>query len=321
MVNEMVELRWNAVLKEWVVIAGHRINRPNLPSKNECPFCPNANELKNLGEWKYISLPNKFPSLSSDPPKPDIEGDDIFKVAPALGECEVVLYTPEHDIKLENLSIDHITGLISYWAKRYKEIGEKKHIDYVLIFENRGRDVGVSLDHPHGQIYSFSFIPSNIKKELNTSKEFFKKNKNCIFCTIIKKEQEFKKRIIIENDNFTCFIPFSATWPYGVHIYSKKHVQNLNQLSQSERKDLAIILKSILIKLNNFFNGKHSFEMIFHQEPTDGENYDYYHFHIEFYVINRGIDKIKYLGGCELGSGTFINPISPEYAAETLRNS
>ena len=318
---KMVELRWNPVLKEWIIIAGHRTNRPNLPSKDKCPFCSNADELKNLGEWNYISLPNKFPSLSKDPPKPDLEGDELFKVAPALGECEVVLYTPEHDTKLEHLSIDHIIGLISYWAKRYKEIGEKKEINYVLIFENRGRDVGVSLDHPHGQIYSFSFIPSKLKRELNASSEFFEKNNKCLFCTILDKEQEFKKRIIIENDSFTCFIPFFATWPYGPHIYPKKHLQNINELSQSEKKDLASILKLILIKLNNLFHGKHSFEMIFHQEPTDGNDYNYYHFHIEFYVINRAIDKIKYLGGCELGGGTFINSISPEDAAESLRNS
>ena len=315
----MVELRWNAILKEWVVIAGHRTKRPNLPSKNECPFCPNAEELKDLKDWKYLSLPNKFPSLMESPPKPDLEGDDLYQVKPALGECEVILYTPEHDTKLEKLPLDHISGLISFWGERYKEIGEKTHINYVLIFENRGRDVGVSLDHPHGQIYSFSFIPSKIQKELISSKEHFDTNQKCLFCEIIEKEQKFKKRIIIENDSFICFIPFYATWPYGPHVYPKNHLLNINNLSQTEKNDLASILKILLKKINKLFDGKFSYEMIFHQEPTDGNDYTYYHFHIEFYVINRAKDKIKYLGGCELGSGTFINPVSPEEAAEILR--
>ncbi|NHI92751.1 MAG: galactose-1-phosphate uridylyltransferase [Candidatus Lokiarchaeota archaeon] len=316
----MVELRWNAILKEWVVVAGHRMKRPNLPSEIECPFCPKSNELKNIEDWKYLNLPNKFPSLMEDPPEPDLDDDDINKVKPAFGRCEVVLYSPEHNVKLEQLPNEHVSGLFSFLGDRYKKIGENKNINYVLIFENRGRDVGVSLDHPHGQIYSFSFIPPVILKELNSSKEFFEEYNKCLFCTILKKEQDFKKRIILENDSFICFMPHYATWPFGPHIYPKNHIQNINQMTQEERENLAKILKEILNKISRFFNGKHSFEMIFHQEPTDGNSYPYYHFHIEFYVINRAQDKIKYLGGCELGSGIFINPVSPEDAAIMLKN-
>ncbi|MHA1786511.1 MAG: galactose-1-phosphate uridylyltransferase [Candidatus Helarchaeota archaeon] len=317
----MVELRWNPIYEEWVIVASHRKNRPNLPSKKQCPFCPDAEELKNLGDWKYLSLPNKFPSLMESPPLPEVEGNELFKVKPALGECEVILYTPKHHERLELLSDSHVLGLISFWADRFIKIGKKTHIKYVLIFENRGRDVGVSLDHPHGQIYSFSFIPTNILRELKSSAEFKKNKKKCLFCSIIEKEINFGKRIVIENDCFVCFIPFYATWPFGPHIYSKRHLQSLADLNENEKLKLAIMLKKLLNKLNKIFDGKHSFQMILHQEPTDGKDHSYYHFHIEFYVINRAINKLKYLGGCELGSGTFVNPIAPEEAAEILRNA
>jgi len=316
----LVELRWNPVFKEWVIVASHRTKRPNLPTKSKCPFCPGAEELKDLKDWKYVNLPNKFPSLLLSPPEPDLKNDGIYQVMPALGYCEIILYSPHHDEKLEEQSIDHISGLIGFWAKRYQEIGNIDGIEYVLIFENRGRDVGVSLDHPHGQIYSFSFIPSNIKRELDASRRHKKKNNECLFCNIIEKEQKFNKRVILENDNFISFIPFYGTWSYGPHIYPKRHVQNITQLDDNEKKDLAMMLKETLIKFNKLFEENLSFEMIFHQEPTDGRDYPHYHFHIEFYVVNRAKDKIKYLGGCELGSGTFINPISPEDAADTLRN-
>ena len=156
----MVELRWNPILEEWIIVAGHRKDRPTLPKKDHCPFCLDAHELKDLKAWKYLNLPNKFPSLSVSPPEPDLEGDELFQVKRGLGLCEVILYTPDHETKLESLSLGHVSGLISFWGQRYKEIGSLKEIKYVLIFENRGHDVGVSLDHPHGQIYSFSFIPS-----------------------------------------------------------------------------------------------------------------------------------------------------------------
>ena len=313
----MNELRWNPILREWIIVAGHRQARPQLP-EDFCPFCPGAPEVPNAN-WKVMYLPNKFASLRIDAPSPN-SGDSIYQIKPAKGICEIILYTPEHNTTLGELPVDHIHTLIDFWAERYQKIGENEFIKYVLIFENRGREIGVSLDHPHGQIYSFGFIPPKPQMELNSSKDYFEKNKSCLFCEIAKKEMAAKSRIVIENSDMICFVPFFATWPYGVHIYPKRHVQSLLELTESERHSLAEILKKILLKYDKLFDMLLPYEMIFHQKPTDGKDYPYYHFHIEFYIIHRAKNKIKYLGGCEQGAGVFVNPITPEQIAEELRN-
>ncbi|MHA1378023.1 MAG: galactose-1-phosphate uridylyltransferase [Candidatus Helarchaeota archaeon] len=313
----MPELRWNPVLKEWVIVAAYRQKRPQLP-ENFCPFCPGAPEIPSA-DWTVKFLPNKYASLRMDPPEPDLKNHPLYQVRPNKGQCEIILYAPEHNTTLGALPVEHIHTLVDFWAERYEKIGSQNFIKYVLIFENRGREIGVSLDHPHGQIYSFGFIPPKPQLELDNSYEYFNRNKKCLFCDILDKELNDKKRIVIENPNFVCFVPFFATWPYGVHIYPKRHVQSLLELTEKEKRDLAEILKAILLKYDKLFDMLLPYEMIFHQEPTDGKKYPHYHFHIEFYIIHRAKNKIKFLGGCEQGAGVFVNPIPPEKTAEELR--
>jgi len=135
----------------------------------------------------------------------------------------------------------------------------------------------------------------------------------------LEKELNDQSRIVIENSHIVCFVPFYATWPYGVHIFPKRHVQSLLDLNNDERKSLAAVLKEILLKYDKLFDMHLPYEMIFHQKPTDDNDYPYYHFHIEFYIIHRAKNKIKYLGGCEQGAGVFVNPIPPEKIAQELK--
>jgi UDPglucose--hexose-1-phosphate uridylyltransferase len=313
----MGELRWNPILQEWVIIASHRQKRPVLPKTEECPFCPGAPEV--AGKWRVLHLPNKFPALMESPPGPDVKSDDIYQVKPAKGVCEVLLYTPDHNTTFYQLDLNHIIAIIDMWTSRYKELGAQKDIDYVLIFENRGREIGVTLDHPHGQLYAFSFIPSKIEIELNSAKHYMEKRKQCLFCNIIEKEKADGRRIVFDTPSFIAFIPFFATWPYGVHIYSTRHLQNLLDLTEPEKKDFATILKIIRAKYDALFGFKLPYVMVFHQSPTTKEDYSYYHFHIEFYPIHRAQDKVKYLAGVELGTNAFINPSNPEEKAKELR--
>ncbi len=313
----MGELRWNPILREWVIIAAHQTQRPVLPDLKECPFCPGAAEVE--GSWRVLHLPNKFPALMLDPPKPDIDPIDFYQVKPAKGTCEVLLYTKDHNTEFHQLDLDHICEIIDMWADRYKELGARKDIKYVFIFENRGRAIGVSLDHPHGQLYAFPFVPSKIQVELNNAKQYMEKRKECLFCNILQKEKEDGRRIIYENESFTAFIPFFATWPYGVHIYPTRHFQNLLQLTDAEKKDFGSILKLIRLKYDALFGIKLPYVMAFYQNPTDTD-YSYHHFRVEFYPISRGKDKIKYLAGVELGTNTFINPTNPEEKAKEFRD-
>lgn len=315
----MSQLRWNPLLKEWVIINPRRKSRPNLPSKITCPFCPGAPEVGPSADWKVLAIPNKFPSLGHPDETASSDGA-LMKMRPGIGRCEVVIYTPSHETLLSSLELSLIEKIVEKWTERFRELGNLDEISYVLIFENKGRFIGVSLDHPHCQIYAFPFIPPVIERELKNAKEYGEAEGSCIFCDQINRELEEKARIVIENEEFLCFMPFYATWPYGTHIYPKKHVQSLLEFTPSMNTAFASIIKQVLAKYDKLFGEKLAYEMILHQAPTDGNEYLYYHFHVEIYVQNRGKDKMKYLGGCEQGGGVFVNPALPEETAKELRN-
>jgi UDPglucose--hexose-1-phosphate uridylyltransferase len=318
MVVKMAELRWNPILQEWVVVAAQQGKRPVLPVEKDCPFCPGKPET-GTGNWSVLHLPNKFPALMENPPKPDIESDEFYQVKPSKGACEVLLYSPKHDTTFQQLGVDHICKIVEMWVDRTRELGAIKEIEYVFIFENTGREIGVSLDHPHGQLYAFPFIPRKIRRELDSAKQFMEKRKKCLFCNILEKEKADGRRIVLENSSFTAFIPFFATWPYGLHLYPNRHLQSLLDFTESEKRDLASILKTIRTIYDNLFGFRLPHMMAFHQSPTDKAKHPYYHFHVEFYPVHRAKDKIKYLAGVEVGTDTFLNPTNPEEKAKELR--
>ena len=314
-----MELRWDPLLREWIIVSDIRWRRPLLP-KDFCPFCPGSEEVPKSG-WTVLSLPNKFPSLRSDAPPPNIKSDKLYRVRPAKGVCEVIVYTPKHDATLADLDVKNIRAVIDLWTNRFEDLGKRDYVKYVFIFENKGRIIGVTLDHPHGQIYAFPFIPPLIKRELDSSKRYWKRTGKCLFCTIIEKERAEAVRIVCENEDFICFLPFFAHLPYGVHIYPLRHVGALTDLTDREKDSLASILKKILRKFDNLFNMSFPYRMVLHQRPTDGKSYPYYHFHIEFYPPYREKDKIKHLGGVETGAGTMTFDYTPELKAKELRES
>lgn len=314
----MSELRWNPILEEWVIVATHRQHRTHLPKTEDCPLCPGVSEIPE--DFEIACFENRFPSLRKDPDEPEIEGDEFYRVRKAQGICEIVVYTPEHEGTLTDPSIQKIYNLIRVWKDRYEELGSREFIDYVFIFENKGEVIGVTLHHPHGQIYAYPFIPPKIRTELNASLKYYKKhNSRCLFCEILKKEREYKKRIVAENESFTAFIPFFARYTYEVHIYPNQHLRSIAEFDDTTQQDLAKVLKNVLVKFDNLFNFSFPYIMVMHQEPTTGEKYDHYHFHIEFYPPYRDKNKMKYLAGCELGAGTFINDTLPEEKAKELR--
>jgi len=313
----MSELRWNPILEEWVITATHRQKRPQLPDANACPLCPGVLEIPR--DYEIVAFENRFPSLQRNPPPPSIEGDDLYKVREIKGICEVVVYSSKHEGSLAEQNLQDIYNLVRVWKDRYEELGAHDFIDYVFIFENKGKVIGVTLSHPHGQIYAFSYIPPKIQKELDSSRKYKEKNGRCLFCDILKKEKDDGRRLVTENDSFTALIPFYARYPYEVHIYAKKHLLSMAEFDDAHQKDFAEILKIVLMKFDNLFGFSFPYMMVMHQKPTDGKDHSYFHFHVEFYPPHRSKDKIKYLAGCESGAGTFINGIAAEEAAKELR--
>jgi len=312
-----------------VAVATKRQDRTFHPPKDFCPLCPTKNDkIKTeipASNYDIVIFENKFPTFSENPDSVDnkklnIGSDFQYELKESRGICEVVCYTPNHNMYLEDLPLEKINNLINVWKDRYLVLGGKKFIKYILIFENKGKEIGVTLSHPHGQIYAFSYIPPIILEELRSSKNFYLKNKKCIHCRIIERELRNRIRIITSNKDFIAFIPFYARWPYEVHIYPLRHLESLCQLNDREINSLSSVIKELISKYNKLFNFRMPYVMVIHQKPTDNRSYDYYHFHFEFYPPYRTKDRLKYLAGCELGAGTFLNDTLPEEKAEELRD-
>jgi UDPglucose--hexose-1-phosphate uridylyltransferase len=322
----MSELRWNPLLGEWVITATHRQDRTFLPPKDYCPLCPTKpgaypTEVPSE-DYEIVVFDNKFPSLRHPAPEPAVEGSELYRVAPADGVCEVVLYTPRHEGSLVEEPVEGIRNLIEVWTDRYLELGAEEYVDYVFIFENKGKEIGVTIDHPHGQIYAYPFIPPIIAKELANSKQHYENTGSCLICDILAEERKDGRRLVTENESFTAVIPFYARYPYEVHVISRKHRSNMAELGDEERWDLARILKTVMLKYDNLWHKSMPYMMVMHQSPTDGNNYsEFYHFHIEFYPPYRTENKLKYLAGSESGAGVFINDTLAEEKAEELRNT
>ena len=315
----MAELRYHPLTKDWVMIASHRQGRPQMP-KDYCPFCPGSGKVPD--HFDVYEYDNDFPALSQDPPEPDPVATAFYKTAPAYGKCEVILYSPEHTVTLPELPVEHIAKLVDLWVERFEAMKADPKIKYVFIFENRGELVGVTMPHPHGQMYGYSFVPKKLELELSSAKEHYEETGRCIFCDMLHEEQEASQRIIFENEHFSVFLPFFCEYPYGVYIMSKRHVGTIDQFTEEERVSLAATLKETAGMLDSLFGFKFPYMMCMHNAPVNGEDTsDYYHFHIEFFPPMRSADKQKFNASSETGAWAHCNPTAPEEKAAELREA
>lgn len=319
----MSELRYNPLTGEWVATATHRQDRTFLPPPDFCPLCPTKpggfpTEVPEP-DYDIVSFENRFPSLKTHPEVPAIEPEGIYRVRPSQGVCEVVLYSPVHTTSLAAEPVERIYKLIRVWRQRFADLGALDFVKYVFIFENKGEAVGVTLHHPHGQIYAYPFIPPKIENELERSAAHFEENGTCVMCDILDLEKRSGKRILAENDHFAAYIPFFAGYPYETHITSKRHLQAFTDMNDGEMRGLAEVMKQVLAGFDELFQRSFPYIMSIHQRPSDGGDYGHYHFHIEFYPPMRTAEKLKFLAGSEAGAGMFINDTLPEIKAEELR--
>ena len=313
----MAELRWHPLTQDWVMIASHRQARPQMP-KDWCPFCPGSGKVPET--YEVYEYDNDFPALSQNPPVPDDVANDFFQTAPAYGKCEVILYSPGHTITLPELPDDHVEKLVGLWQERFQALRADGKIKYVFIFENRGEAVGVTMPHPHGQIYGYSFVPKKLQLEINSAKEYRAKNGKCLVCTMLEEEKKDGRRIIFQNDDFTVFLPFFTEYPYGVYIMSNAHKQYITDFTAKESASLAVTIKHTVGMLDTLFDYKFPYMMCMHNGPVNGEDLSSdYHFHIEFFPPMRSADKIKFNASSETGAWAHCNPTCPEQTAEELR--
>ena len=323
----MNQLRWDPTLREWVAYATHRQERTFLPPAEYCPLCPTKpggfpTEVPRES-YDIVVFENKFPSFVPDAPESEEPGTALTPTAPGRGAAEVVVYSDDHEETLAGLPEKRIRNLIEVWADRYEELGAREEVEYVFIFENKGEAIGVTLHHPHGQIYGYPFVPPRPRKELEAARGYrSENNEGCLHCDVLTQEHSDGRRVVVKGEHFTAFVPFYAHYPYEVHLYARRCVPSIADLDKGEQRDLARTLKRLLRGYDALFGFSLPYMMVMHQAPTDGGSYESVaHFHIEFYPVNRTAERLDYLAGSERGAGAFVIDMLPEVTAAKLHEA
>jgi UDPglucose--hexose-1-phosphate uridylyltransferase len=315
----MAELRYNPLLKDWTMVSSNRQKRPNMP-KDFCPFCPGSGKVPE--QYEVHLYHNDFPVLSSTPPEPDNVGGGVYKTKEAYGKCEVVLYSPDHYATIPDLSRNHMKKLVDLWEDTFKRLEEDPKHQYVMIFENRGEEVGVTMPHPHGQVYAYPFIPLKVKTELEACQEYYDENGRNLFDDMIHEEKQFGQRVILENEYFIAFIPFFTDYPYGVFVVNKNNKTAITEFTEEEKIALGDMIQDLVGGMDNIYDKLFPYMMVMHQRPSNlGSYQDIYRFHIEFYPPLRDKDKIKYNASSETGGWAAANPTKVEDNAQILRDA
>jgi UDPglucose--hexose-1-phosphate uridylyltransferase len=321
--HDQIELRWNPLLGEHVIVSTGRQERTFLPPPEYCPLCPTAGPDAFATEvpaatYELAVFENRFPSFRPDAPDVGDESE-LFRRARAGGVCEVVLYAPEHDASLASLPEASTRHLVDVWCDRYAELSARDDLAYIFIFENRGKEIGVTLTHPHGQIYAFPYIPPKVQQEQAAAFLHFQRTARCLQCDVVAEEIAAADRIIATAPGFVAYVPFAARLPYETHVVATAHRESLLDLQPAERDGLARILRTVQSAYDGLWGLPMPYTMSMHQRAADGVLRAGDHLHIEFMPMLRSREKQKYLAGVETGAGTFINDTSPEEKAAELR--
>lgn len=315
----MAEIRYNPFKRDWTMVASHRQNRPQMP-KDWCPFCPGSGRVPD--NYDVFEYDNDFPALSQDPPVPDDVANDFFKASPAYGKCEVILYSPKHTATLPDLSVPHVRKLIDLWVERCQKMSKDRNIKYIYVFENRGREVGVTMPHPHGQIYGYPFVPLKMRTEIDSARLHYEDTGKNLFSDWLDQEKIDGRRIVFEDEHFLVLLPFFSETVYGIHILPKRQFQFIWELSEKERDSLAQVLRDSVGTLDSLFDIPMPYMMAMHQGPVNGEDTSsFYRFQIEFIPVLRSKEKQQFFASSESGAGAYCNPTAPEEKAEELREA
>jgi len=315
------ELRHDPLADQWVVVAGHRQARTFLPPSNECPLCPTRDDqLTEVAEPDYdvVVFENRFPSLTQDiDDELVVDGD---RTRHGFGRCEVVCFTSDHGSSLAHVNADRIGLVLDAWIDRTTVLSEIPGIEYVFIFENRGVEIGVTLSHPHGQIYGYPFIPPREEQIRASARAFRERTGEDLFDTVIADELAEGHRVLYDGPTWVAFVPRAARWPFEIQMYTKRTVSRLTDLNDAERVEFSTMYLSILRSLDSVLGVQMPYIAAWHQAPVHADDPDSRLF-LEVFSLRRAEQKLKYLAGSESAAGVWINDIRPEDAATRLREA
>jgi len=323
------ELRHDALVDDWVAVASHRSHRTFMPPKDECPLCPagvgTAPSEVPESDYQVVVFENRFPSYAVE--AVGVESDDpagLFDTRPAVGRCEVVCFTSDHELSFKDLPVDRIRAVIDTWAQRTETLGSLPEVEHVFCFENRGREIGVTLPHPHGQIYAYPYVPERTRRLVAAAEAHHDRTGRLLGADLLEAERADGRRIVIEGRHWTAYVPFAARWPVEVHVVPHRDVPDLVALTDDERDDLAGVYRDLLQRLDRYYVAEDGsaitlpYIAAWHQAPSrtgrDGSR-----LHLQVMSVLRGPGRLKYLAGSESGVSGWVNDVGPELTAARLR--
>jgi UDPglucose--hexose-1-phosphate uridylyltransferase len=317
------ELRYDALSREWVAVAAHRQARTHLPPADECPICPTTPE--NLTEipapdYDVAVFENRFASLG--PATSAIPAEPGWgTTAAAVGRCEVVAFTPEHTGSFAELGWRRTRTVIDAWAHRTAALSALPGIQQVFPFENRGADIGVTLHHPHGQIYAYPYVTPRAEVLAASAGSYFESSdgRATLTSSLLRAERSDGSRMVLEGQHFSAYVPFASRWPLEVHLVPHRQVPDLAALSGEERDELAHVYPQLLQRLDALYPTPTPYIAAWHQVPLQPAARQAGHLHLQLTSPRRAADKLKYLAGSEAAMGAFINDTTPESVAARLR--
>jgi len=328
------ELRKDLVTGRWVIIATDRPKRPNdfrlekftTIGSEFCPFCPGHEEMTprevlsfrhngsapNTPGWDLRVVPNKFPALQVEGTL-DREGDGIFDRMNGIGAHEVVIESPDHAVALASLSEGEIERVLWAFRERITDLKRDIRFRYILVFKNHGGAAGATLEHTHSQLIALPIVPDFVREELDGAKRHFESKERCVFCDILRQEVAAGRRIVHENADVVALSPYAPRFPFETWLLPRNHGARFEEAPRQVYESLARMLKSVLGRMNKALESP-SYNMVLHNAPFAENGTEYYHWHVEL------MPKLTRTAGFEWGTGFYINPTSPEEAAEVLRN-
>lgn len=312
------QLRYDPLVDEWVAVAAHRQTRTFLPPTNACPLCPSTADFASeipAPDYDVAVFENQFPSFS-DRIKPDeiTSLTDLVPVRPGLGRCEVVCFTSDHNSSFGALPPSRVRTVVDALADRTAEMSALPGVAQVFPFENRGVEIGVTLHHPHGQIYAYPMVPPRTRAMLRAAE----RHGGDLYGDVLAAERTAGVRIVAANEHWTAYVPAAARWPYEVQLAPHRKVPDLPALSDAERDAFGPLYLDVLRRFDALFGKPMPYISAWHQAVV-GAGRDLGYLHLQLFSIRRAADKLKYLAGSESAMGVFVNDVVPETAAQTLR--
>ena len=324
------EVRYDALVGDWVAGAGHRLGRTFLPPRDECPLCPSGTGSvpSEVPETSYdvVVFENRFPSYApvSEYDASGAAGDGLFATGAAEGRCEVVCFTSDHEATFADLSVERARTVVDVWADRTAALAATPGVEHVFCFENRGEEIGVTLHHPHGQIYAYPYIPQRTADLLHRATEHHRRTGRLLGADILAAERASGERVVIDTEHWTVYVPFAARWPVEAHLAPRRDVPDLPSLTDAERDDLAAVYLDLLRRLDRYYTAEDGSPIRlpyiagWHQAPAH-QGREVSRLHLQVMSVLRAPGKLKYLAGSESGVGGWVNDVPPERIAARLR--